>query len=191
MKRTSCQFFLFIVLIAAVFQPAFAAEPNIEATSSAMLSEQADVQAVQPDSKTEEKDNINWLELVINILGSGLLCAVINYLLDLRKERRSRILALIDSLFDAFNRHFTSDFFAHDDSNLTAFQEEFQNFLSEQRDTLKLLQRNKRCKEVIDTFTLDKLLNCAQDYEKERAGTAILEFASEIYANLMGCVKLI
>lgn len=197
MRRTSCQFFLFIVLIAAVLHPAFAAAPKNIAAPPAMPSVQggqADAQAVQPDSETGEKnqntkDKINWLELAINISGCGLVCAVVNYLLDLRKERRARSFALMDSLFEAFGHRFMSGFLEYDDPNLTAFQEKFQDFLSEQSDTLKLLQENKRCKEVIDKFTLDKLLSCAQGLEKKPAENAIRKYVSEIHASLMRCIK--
>lgn len=195
MKRTSCQFFWFIVLIAAVFQPVFATAPNIETTPTAMLAEQVG-QNVQPDSKTEEKsqdskDEINWWELAINISGCGLVCAVVNYLLDLRKERRLRTIALIDSLFEAFKHHFMPGFLKDDDPDLTAFQEKFQDFLIKQSDTLKLLQGNKRFKEVVDKFTLDNLLICARGHEKQSAENAIREYVSTIYADLMRSVKLI
>lgn len=84
----------------------------------------------------ENSDNLDWLW---NILGSGLVCAVITRALDYFKEKKIRLLSAADALFAAFSAAFSDDFLERDDSQWSVFQVQTEKYFSHILNVSKLI----------------------------------------------------
>lgn len=188
----------FCVIVLAIFvfrsllfvvSPAFAASSPVSSDNIAATSDPFS----DKSPEMGEDKAVNIPEFLVNVLGSGLTCALFTQIFDRSKEKKLRLLSTAEAVFVAFNATFAGDFLERNNNNLDIFRKQYTNFCQNQNFRIRLLAKNKDGKIFIQNLGIDSLIAEARkeitssDYRAQES--AIREYVGKQYSEFVAQIS--
>lgn len=149
-----------VALLLCLFAPLPVFAASFPATLSISVVDETNtsMSSSSSSSASDNDEKTSKLELILEILGSGVVCGSMTRILDRYREKKLRLLSAADAMLAAFNTTFSDSFLKRDDNDCSMFRNDYHHFCKRQSSLIELLKKNKHGEIFISHLAIDYLV---------------------------------